>query len=221
MTMRAAITISVAVALATLPVRALDAPGPDAGLVQASYETRITSKQGKVRTQRWSFTRRANVVEYRWHDRGISEHWRRDARQNVSHERVHHREATRVRYTAGELAALGVAAQWSKLEHVIVPPSESGMTKGAATTRRGHPARRYTSPRLEVTWLEDLALPAEVLSTSASGERTHMRLLALTSPATELAEQQHYRQLDFADFGDMEYDPFVSKHSAHSQGHQH
>jgi hypothetical protein len=218
MIMRAAITISVAFALATLPVRALDAPGEYAGLVHASYETRTTSKRGTVRTQRWSFTRRVNVVEYHWPGRSISEHWRRDARQNVSHQRLHHRETTRVRYTAGDLAALGIAAHWSKLEHVIVPPNESGMTKGVATTWRGHRARRYTSPRLEVTWLEDLALPAEVLSTSASGERSHVRLLALTSPATELAAQHDYRQLDFADFGDMEYDPFVIKHSAH--GHQ-
>lgn len=217
--MRATITIGVAVALATLPVRALDAPGPDAVLVHASYETRITSKQGKVRTQRWSFTRRASAVEYRWHDRAISEHWRRDARRNVSHERVYHREATRVRYTAGDLAALGLDAQWDKLEHVIVPPSESGLTKGAATTLLGHPARRYKSPRLQVTWLEDLALPADVRSTSASGERTHVRLLELGPLPTEPTEHQHYRQLDFADFGDMEYDPFVRKHSTHAHAH--
>jgi hypothetical protein len=222
--MRALITLGTTCVLASVPALALEATGPANSELVARYETRITTPRAGVRIERWSFTRSTNAVEYRWLDRDISEHWRRDSRANVSHERIYHREATRVRYSAGDLAALGIDAQWNKLDHVIVPPHQSGLTAAAAATKLfGHPARRFTSARtptadgtrLVVTWLEDLALPAEVRSIGKGGDRSVVRLLELASTPPRATHLQTYRQLDFSDFGDMTYDPFVRKHFAH------
>lgn len=207
--------------LSSAPVRALDATAAEA-VLQAVYETRLVAKNGKTHVQRWTFRRHPNWVEYDWHDLGVSEHWRIDARRNVSYTEIFHRERTIVRYTSGDLATLGIDAQWQKLHHVIVPPRDSAMSATALVSRSGHSGQRYrgqhgASPS-SVVWLEDLQIPAEVRGVTPGGGRVYVQLVEVKHLSDRVAAsaERSYRTIDFADFGDMEYDPFVRQHSRHS-----
>ena len=195
-------------------VRSLAEDGPAPSLV-AVYETRIDGAPRREPT-RWSFSRRGREVEYRFFDREISERWSEDARANASYARIFHREHSVVRYTSGDLRAYGVTPDWSRLRHVIAPPSEASFTRGARSQVMGWQADRYkgqlANKRLDVLWLEALAIPAQVRVSATGQPGIQIRLLELKAEAPGPLDLRDYRQIDIADFGDMEQDPFVRRH---------
>jgi hypothetical protein len=218
--MRALVLLCGAMLCSSVPARAVEASAVDE--VEAVFETRIIAKDGASKTQRWTFRRHANWVEYEWHDIGVTEHWRIDARSNVSYSEAFHRERTIVRYTSGDLATLGLDPQWEKLNHVIVPPRDNTTFTPVFVSQAARAGQRYQvqddATRSSVVWLGDLRLPAEVRSTTRQGRRVHVRLLEVKQRlgVVSAAPDRSYRTIDFADFGDMEYDPFVRRHAGHA-----
>lgn len=189
--------------------------GPAPALV-AVYETRIDAAPRGSRTTRWSFSRRGREVEYHFFEREISERWSEDERANASYARIFHRERGVVRYSAGDLRAHGVTADWSRLRHVIEPPDEASFARRAGSTVMGWPTDRYTAQRtkerVEVLWIDALAIPAEVRVSAAGRPRVQVRLRELRAEEPAPRDLRGYRQIDVADFGDMEHDPFVKRH---------
>ncbi len=219
--MRALVVLCGAVVCSSLTAQAVDTAA-SGETVQAAYETRFIAKNGATDTRRWTFRRHPNWVEYHWQDLGVTEHWRIDARGNVSYTEVFHRERTIVRYTSGDLATLGIDPQWHQLDHVVIPPRNDTTFTPVFVSQAGEFGQRYTTQdqtsRSSVVWLEEFQLPAEVRSTTRLGRRIHLRLLEIerVTPSSSPARERSYRTIDFADFGDMEYDPFVRAHSRHS-----
>jgi hypothetical protein len=78
---------------------------------------------------------------------------------------------------------------------------------------------------IEVLWLPDENLPARIVRKDKTGS-VELRLVEITplSAAKQnpiaVEEIANYRQIDAADFGDMENDPFVKKLMA-AEGHHH
>ncbi|MBV7316570.1 hypothetical protein [Shewanella sp. NIFS-20-20] len=127
-------------------------------------------------------------------------------------------ERRSVTYQRGDLLALGQHVDLKQLYHVVSPSvlsqlSLSAQHQGnspcvASATYRGE----YQGQQLMVDWLEPWALPREMVMTNAEHAVVHLQLQALTP----LSEQdfvhmtQGYEDIDFADVGDNEADPFIA-----------
>jgi hypothetical protein len=142
-----------------------------------------------VRQQEWVFWRQADTVAI--NKGGTEEIWQRDAHGRISLQRVLHAQRTVVDYSAGELATLGIAPDWSELRRF-------GSTAGTAG----------------VEWDGQLNLPARL--TQVINGRTLVRFDLLESLPGAPADwdlpghrSAGYARIDAADFGDMAYDPAV------------
>lgn len=149
---------------------------------------------------------------------GIEEVWLRTPNGDLRFERIFLAERRGVFYTAGELAALGVEAQWDSLHRLWdprqAPPAERrALEEGLwqwEGQRDGHLTRVQFSERLQ--------LPQSLVRGSA-GSQTEWQLQAhATQPQAgwpqPWAGGQSLDWVDAADLGDMSYDPFARKAEA-------
>jgi hypothetical protein len=168
----------------------------------------------------WYFFRSAQRIAMLRGD--IDEVWHRDAQGRISFERVFHTERQAVDYSTGELATLGVQADWSALA-TLVDARELAALKlvsrsgsGAAQTLRLQ--GQLKGERIRVDWLPALQLPARIERQNKQG-RTQIELVQHTSTAPHEWPQPgrksaDYLRFDAADFGDMDYQPVVRKSEA-------
>ena len=174
-------------ALAQTPMGGADAP------LAARYRVSVIAGSNAsgsvVRQQEWVFWRQADTVAI--HKGSTEEIWQRDAQGHITLQRVLHAQRTVVDYSAGELAALGIEADWSEL-------SRFGSTRGASG----------------VDWDDSLNLPKRF--TQLINQRTLVRFDLLESLPGAPADwdlpghrSAGYAHIDAADFGDMAYDPAV------------
>jgi hypothetical protein len=138
---------------------------------------------------------------------------------------VLHGDKRVVEYSAGELATLGVAAEWNALASFF---DARELTRMKLTSRSGSGAAqrvRYSAAagteRVSIEWLAALQLPARIERSSAGKENRKVRYELLASGEQPLAGwplpgagSADYLRIDAADFGDMEYDPVVKKAEA-------
>jgi hypothetical protein len=192
----------------------LGGPAPD---LAAKFSVTSTGAAG---VHRWYFFRSAQRIAVLKGD--IDEAWLRDAQGRISFERVFHTERQAVDYSTGELATLGVQADWQALA-TLVDARELATLKlvsrsgsGAAQTLRLQGLRAGT--RLRVDWLPALQLPSRIDRQNKAG-RTHIELLQHATAAPSDWPQPGQRSADYlhfdaADFGDMDYQPVVRKSEA-------
>lgn len=148
----------------------------------------------------------------------LEEIWHRQPNGGVSFERVVHPLQRVVDYSAGELAALGVAVEWAALTSLLDARELASLRlvsqSGAGTTRRLHLHGSTASGRLRVEWLPAWQLPARIERRGRDGRITEFRLD--TKAARALSDwprlgvrSASYLRIDAADFGDMEREPVV------------
>jgi hypothetical protein len=154
-------------------------------------------------------------LDYHDFERAITERWSRDAKANMSFVRVYQRERTAVRYMTGDLAALDIHPDWTKLRHVIEPPQARSFKFCGTKQVLGRAAQQFRgtrgATRIEILWLSELGIPAEVRLSERGRPRLTVRLIEL-STERPAALDLRLRQLDATDFGDLEQDPFVRRH---------
>lgn len=210
---------SLTTAAPTVPALGLQAdPPPVAARFRVSVTVPPDGKGGPatVRRTEWTYLRGADRIALM--KGGIDEVWRRDAQGRVSFERVFHAEQRVIDYSTGELATLGVRADWLALSSFVDPAELTPLKLVSRSGRGGDERIRLAGTAggqsLTVDWLSALHLPARLLRRAADGSVTLIELAqhASTPPAawTEpLLRSASYLRLDAADFGDMEYEPAV------------
>lgn len=210
-----------ALAPATLGVVAQPAPLAARFGVSVTAPAKGGAKASAPRSATWTFVRDAERVALL--KGNIDEVWFRDSRGLLSFERVFHDEQRVADYSAGELATLGVQADWTALSSFI-DPRELAALKIVARSGRG-PAERIRlvgsggGQSLSVDWLPALQLPAKVVRQGRDGSVTRIELAqhATTAPAAwpvPGARSDGYLRLDAADFGDMAYETVVRQSEA-------
>ena len=190
----------------------------------ARYEVSVTAPGGKpaaARRFQWTFIRDAERVALQ---KGpIDETWFRDPQGRLSFERVFHDEQRVADYSTGELATLGVQADWTALSSFIDPRELASLKivsrSGRGVNERIRLAGTAGGQALSVEWVPALQLPAKVLRQGRDGSVTRFELAqhAATAPATwpvPGARSAGYLHLDAADFGDMDYEPVVRQSEA-------
>ena len=191
----------------------------------ARFVVTLTPGRGKPErhsTHAWTFLRDAHQVALL--KGSIDEIWHRDDQGRLSFERIFHDDQQAVDYGAGELAALGVEADWTALSTFVDPRELTGLR---VVSRRGQGREEILSLRgqtrhgsLVLDWQPALQLPKRLVRTEAGGQVTRFELAQAASlepgpdgprPGDRSA---HYLRFDAADFGDMDYEKVVKKSEA-------
>jgi len=132
-----------------------------------------------------------------------------------------------VSYAPGDLRALGRTPGWPQLSHLVDPDLRAQLgERGVAKVRAAHDAQatRYRGKAhgvpVELDWLDAADLPA----TYRSGQgktlfAVELRSLRQVPVAQAFTVTEGLREIDYADIGDMELDPFARQYIREGAGH--
>lgn len=172
----------------------------------------------------WYLWRQAEIIETANPRAGQGSIWERVGDAGFHYRRVFHADRRIVDTAPGELKTRHAEPDWEKLASVISPRLLDQLRRTGRAVLFGQPATHYVGTvgdqRIDLWWLESARLPAKLAVLSA-GRPMRLTLKALhpgpptTWPAAwPRADEEKiadYGQLDAADFGDMENDPFVAR----------
>jgi len=201
--------------LALVVARVPDAVRADVELpaVVAHFEL----KRADGSSEHLTLVRSPGRIEHQFVERGYSELWLRDTRGELEHVRSFPRDGKSVHYTPGDLRTIALAPDWSALCSLLGAGELASLTpQGKQRVLDKRPARvlrgSLRAQPARLVWLDDVALPAE-LSLGRGKSKVVIKLLSLSActPALCAPEKTELRSLEFADLGDMEYDPFVRR----------
>ncbi|WP_345852826.1 hypothetical protein [Shewanella algae] len=196
---------------------------------QASYQITVGSGE-QARQQQLTLTRFDDTIIYQrspvsyeaWH-------------KNGEYVRYFPQEKRSISYRRGDLLALNIHTDLDRQFHLISPAALSQFEKGQSLqdscfTRQSysfkskshgesheenhsHANKSATEPQsLQLSWISELELPAEMTITQGE-QRIVYRLSKLTPVSQESFKRltSGFQDLDFADVGDSESDPFIAK----------
>ncbi|MBO2565027.1 hypothetical protein [Shewanella algae] len=204
------------------------------GRFQASYQITVGSGE-QAREQQLTLTRFDDTIIYQRSPVSY-EAWHR----NGEYVRYFPQEKRSISYRRGDLLALNIHTDLDRQFHLISPAALSQFEKGQSLqdscfTRqsysfksKSHEESQGESHReshshanksaanepqsLQLSWLSELELPAEMTITQGE-QRIVYRLSKLTPVSPEGFKRltSGFQDLDFADVGDSESDPFIAK----------
>ncbi|GAB1148997.1 MAG: hypothetical protein SwBeaBPW_32880 [Shewanella algae] len=204
------------------------------GRFQASYQITVGSGE-QARQQQLTLTRFDDTIIYQRSPVSY-EAWHR----NGEYVRYFPQEKRSISYRRGDLLALNIHTDLDRQFHLISPAALSQFEKGQSLqdscfTRqsysfksKSHEESQGESHReshshanksaanepqsLQLSWLSELELPAEMTITQGE-QRIVYRLSKLTPVSPEGFKRltSGFQDLDFADVGDSESDPFIAK----------
>lgn len=189
--------------------------------IAARFETltRYLGSGGHAAERRvsWNFWRERERVYLFDSKAGRGETWHRFPSGEVEYQQVFERLRAVVSFNSGDLRALGRYPDWSERSRLLHPAILKRLQhegNGAVLDRE---AERYRGEidgvKLEVLWLPTEQLPALIRQVHRDSEVT-IRLVALHAREASpwpLPSQKDFRQLDFSDLGDDEWDPLVTR----------
>ena len=204
---------------------------PVRGVVHAEAEppavfARFLLTRADGHTEHLELSRQHDRIEHRFVERGYSELWLRDARGELEHVRSFPRDGKNVDYTSGDLRTISLAPDWSALSSLLGNGELASLTQSGSErtlqTRRARVLRgTLRAQPVRLSWLDDVALPAR-LSLGEGKSKVVISLLSVVdcTPSLCAPPGDPLRSLEFADLGDMEYDPFVRRFlSQDAHGH--
>jgi hypothetical protein len=168
--------------------------------------------------------RNQDRVEYRLEGEPVRV-WVQDA-EGLSHQEVFLADARVVSYAPGDLRALGRHPEWASLNHLVDPALVGQLAgQGAVQVRavRDAAARRYRGQvhgvQTVLDWLDAAQLPAAYRS--GRGKEAYvleLRALRQLPVAQAFTATADLREIDYADIGDMELDPFARRYIRQGAG---
>jgi hypothetical protein len=203
---------------------AYPAASPDAQTfpeVACRYEIRETNLADHSQTRwSWLFWRSQRMIQTADGNRQGGDIWERNAQNQIFYRRLYHPDRTAVEYMPADSAVDHRNFDWTRLSTLVDRKTLDRLPVGAAVTIAGRTAQRRFGRldgwQTEILWLAGEHLPAR-LSKSDGRLSIEMELVDLRPlseapiPPVPVADIDRYRQIDHADLGDMESDPFVRK----------
>ncbi|GAB3354012.1 hypothetical protein [Lysobacter tyrosinilyticus] len=131
-----------------------------------------------------------------------------------------------VSYSPGDLRALGRNPKWSQLSHLVDPALRTQLREqGATNVSAAHDARahRYGGDLrgvpVRLDWLEAADLPARYRSGKGRAAYVlELRSLEQRPVGDAFTATDGMREIDYADIGDMELDPFARRYIREGAG---
>lgn len=131
-----------------------------------------------------------------------------------------------VSFAPGDLRALGRDTEWLQLSHLVDPAlraqlQEKGTTKVSAA--RNAPARRYRGDvqgvQAQLDWLDAADLPSQYRTGKGRAAYVlELRSLEQRPVGLAFTATDGLREIDYADIGDMELDPFARRYNREGAG---
>jgi hypothetical protein len=183
--------------------------------VAAEYLTTISNRGGSQSTV-WRFWRTENRVVTEDLDTHTGEQWQRDG-STLFHHRYFHDDRQGIEFQADDLRMFDALPVWAQQALLIDPAILQELVDVRSGWDDGSPYRRYAGTiagaEWQITLLIDSMLPAAI-ERRANGVRQRTELVeryALADAPWTPTPTEGYRVLDFADLGDYERDPFVTR----------
>lgn len=191
----------------------------DSTALAAEFETSVITENHRQEPEtanyRWRFWRSPTYVQtYNLQD-DTGEAWTKSPSGEIGYQRLFHAQQQSIDYLPGDLKAIGSALDWPMLASLL----NREMIKDLACSddvdaldrqiQRCH--TRSEPEALQLVWLTQEQLPASI-TLMEHEHRLTTRLLAaypLAKSPWVQPSSDHYRQIDFADIGDKENDPFI------------
>lgn len=181
---------------------------------------RYAIRRGKA-VEHLEVVRLLNRIEHRYEDRGVVEVWKRHRNGELEHWKVFPREGRSVHYTAGDLRIIHLEPQWRQLAGLIDPKEFTRPTSETKLPRLTVFEGRSEQVPARVLWDSHIGWAKEI-AIGASGVQTRFDLLESHPCANDgcaAVNLKSMREIEFADLGDLENDPFVRNFLAHFAGH--
>lgn len=167
-------------------------------------------------------------IEYRLHGGEVTEVWERNERGDLTHLKVFSKARRIVHYTSGDLRTLNLAPSWEELGSLMRSEDRKELTRRGTTRIAGEPAQRFVGllgkAPATLLWLEQLGVPGQ-LSVGRGPKRHTVKLVGVKQCSPDVCapvDITGYREIEFADLGDSEHDPFVRNFvAATGLGHAH
>ena len=209
-----------------------DRVGMESVPAAAPLAARYRLKSGSIDSD-WYLWRDNATVETADLATGQNTIWEKLGRDDYRYRRVFNREQRVVDYSPGEIRTRNGEPDWPKLESVVSPQLLAALRRGESRPAFGQTAAHYSGTikgqQIDLWWLEQARLPMYLEIVSA-GRHLAMTLQALHDrapadwPRATGEKIADYGQIDAADFGDMENDPFVARvmqQGGSHRGHEH
>jgi hypothetical protein len=204
-------------ALASTARAAPAAPAGEGPALSAKFSVSTSKHPGP---QAWYFWRDAQRLALL--KGAFDEIWHRDGQGRVRFERVFHPERQVVDYSPGELAALGVQADWAALASMVDARELAALkqvsSRGTGAARTLRLQGQHHGAHLRIDWVPALQLPALIERRDSTGfariqlvEHTHVAPAHWPQPGQQSAD---YLRFDIADAGDMTYEAVMRKSEA-------
>ena len=200
--------------------------------VACRYEmkvTRITKPKSSI-TNAWFFWRTPNMIQTQDADGDHGEIWERTANGSIQYRKLYHTDKTAVEYMPTDMPTNNMSFDWFKLSGMMSKEELNTlkMIKIKRVLGRSAELRKgeINGQAVEVLWLPNENLPANIIKKDKIN-RMELRLIEITplslavKQPIAIGDINNYRQIDAADFGDMENDPFVKKLMSAEGHHRH
>ena len=151
--------------------------------------------------------------------------WRRTA-DGIELRELYVGDKRMVVYEPGDLRALAYAPDWTQLSGLVDPALRARLTEKGKASALGRPIVRYRGAdaqgaRIELDWLPEADMPMRLaMGKSRAGDAIRLQRLERIPAERAFSAIDGLLELDHADLGDMELDPFVrslshADHAAH------
>ncbi|QYJ78388.1 hypothetical protein [Shewanella acanthi] len=136
---------------------------------------------------------------------------------NGEYVRYFPKEKRSVTYRRGDLLALNIQHDREQLYHLVSPTLTKRMHKTLLKHDGCFDAQGYAGKvngvESELNWIEGIALPKQFTLGEVTNFQLQYKLVSVEpfDAKAFAALTQHYQDIDFADVGDSESDPFIAK----------
>ncbi|MFI3199670.1 MAG: hypothetical protein QX196_15250 [Methylococcaceae bacterium] len=200
--------------------------------VACRYETTITPDDKSIAptTTTWFFWRKSNIIQTQDESGHYGEIWKKTVTGNIQYRKLYPADKTAVEYMPADSTTHNLDFDWNKLSNMLSRQELDALKRVENKPVLGRSAEVRTGKikdqSLEVLWLPTEQIPASIIRKDKTGT-VELKLVEITPLSA--AQQKpidsetiaNYRQIDAADFGDMENDPFVKKLMSVKEHHIH
>lgn len=203
-----------------------EAPHPDHHAEENSSAGQASHADEHSVTTTVRLWRKPDLVIREEVETGIADYWQQD-HHTIIQKKFFHNERRGVEFQQADLQMLNKLPQWQPLACLLDTAVISQLTEVDTGWSEGVPVRRYEGRLNDTQWRidvrTDLMVPVRIERENA--ERHETLALVNAWPLSESPRQpvavDQYNVIDFADIGDMEYDPFVKQVEAMLGGVHH
>lgn len=193
-----------------------DCPAVDQQSLAVEFKTSSNTGLKSKSEQNWRYIRQANKVVFYYPMRNVAEQWMRNEKQQLAFERWFLTPKRVIQYENGDLKSIGQDQQWRAVSQVLNPEILSQLEPQASTRYLCWQQDNYQGEKngiqIKVAWLPQLNLLRRISWVQGEQQKsiTLQQLQSLEQVKSIFTQRETYAEMDFADIGDNEADPFVA-----------